>query len=72
MEIIQTTHFFSRRTSFAGHPRWHLEQGEIVATVSDQDHDFEIRIDVQDLRKLAATTGGLTIAHAIEKLIASN
>ena len=73
MEIRKATRpSFSHYQSFAGHPTWCVERGELLATFSDSGHNFEIRIDVDDLRRLGATPGGFTIAHAIEKLIASN
>ena len=73
MKIRKTTRpSFSHYQSFSGHPTWHVENGELLATFSDSGNDFEIRIDLDDLRRLGATTGGFTIAHAIEKLIASN
>jgi hypothetical protein len=73
MEIRKTTRpSFSPDQSFAGHPTWNVDRDELLANFSDSGNDFEIRIDVDDLRRLGATPGGFTIAHAIEKLIASN
>ena len=73
MRIVQSTATsFVAPKSFVGRPRWKVENSQLIAAIFDQDHDFEIRIDVQDLRHLAATPGGFTFGHAIEKLIASN
>ena len=70
MEIRKATRpSFGHYQSFAGHPTWYVDRGELLATFTDSGNDFEIRIDVDDLRRLGAVSGGLTIARAIEKLV---
>ena len=64
---MSTRPSFGHYQSFAGHPTWYAERGEVLATFSDSGNDFEIRSDVDRLRRLGAISGGLAIARAIEK-----